>query len=125
MAHISTSWVGGDLLAVDPQWIGALDVETTADRERPNDFERLVRLVRDNERLRADLEATRARARRAWAYLTEPASNPALALAQLEHLRQKRSAILAQLRANLIEARELLGGEAPGAGPAWSGEEMN
>ena len=72
-------------------------------------FAALVRLVRDNERLAAELETTRSRTRRAWAYLAEPGCNVALAMAQLERLRARRSAILTHLRANRVEARAVLG----------------
>ncbi|RUL87251.1 hypothetical protein TsocGM_13590 [Tautonia sociabilis] len=75
-----------------------------------DEFGRLVRLVRENERLHAELEAVRVRTNRAWAYLSEPGCNAALAMAQLDRLRLRRSALLAHLRANRIEARELLGG---------------
>ena len=107
--------------------IGRLDAEARADLDRIDDgeFGRLVRLVRDNERLTAELEATRSRAHRAWSYLAMPGANPALALAELERLRHKRSAILAHLRANRVAARALLGAGAPGGFDAIGIDECN
>jgi hypothetical protein len=91
-----------------------LDVEVRPGQAPRDDFGRLVRLVRENERLLSELDRVRGQSQRAWAYLGEPGSNPALAMAQLERLRMRRSAVLAHLRANRVEARALLGGLPPG-----------
>lgn len=86
-----------------------LDVEGRAGQANGDEFGRLVRLVRENERLLSELDRVRSQSRRAWAYLGEPGCNAALAMAQLERLRMRRSAVLAHLRANRVEARALLG----------------
>ena len=114
-----------DRLALgDAERIAPLDVEARADPGRIDDeFGRLVRLVRVNERLTAELDETRARARRAWAYLATPGADPALAMAELQRLRPKRSAILAHLRANRLEAHALLKADTPGADDAAAGDE--
>ncbi|CAN5602598.1 hypothetical protein BH23PLA1_BH23PLA1_14290 [soil metagenome] len=74
-----------------------------------NAFGRAVRLVQDNERLFAALHATTIQLRRARIYLADPTSNPTLAKLHLDRIRTRRSGILAQLRANRIEAQDLLG----------------
>jgi len=102
-----------------------LQVEPKTDPLEPRTFERLIRLVQENERLFDRLDANRAAAAECWTYLARPGSNTALALARLERLRTARSAILTRLRANRIEARELLGAEAPGAEPPWSIAALN
>ncbi|QDV38346.1 hypothetical protein [Tautonia plasticadhaerens] len=86
-----------------------LDGEGRAGQSTGDEFGRLVRLVRENERLLAELDRVRGQCRRAWAYLGEPGCNAALAMAQLERARLRRSAVLAHLRANRVEARALLG----------------
>jgi hypothetical protein len=78
---------------------------TRTPADAPDEFGRVVRLVRDNERLFAELESVRSRARRAWAHLAQPGGNAGLALVQLDRLRAKRSALLAHLRANRAAAR--------------------
>lgn len=113
MVHYMTDCVAGSTLASDVAIGSVLDVEVQPGRPVLDDFGRLVRLVRDNERLFSELEAVRSQARRAWSYFTEPGCNSALAIAQLDRLRMKRSALLAHLRANRVEARSLLGSTPP------------
>jgi hypothetical protein len=78
-----------------------------------NGFERLVRLVRDNEHLFEQARELRVRLNRARTYLAEPQSNPILGHAQLNRLRNQHSGVLARLRANRIEAQELLAHTSP------------
>lgn len=128
MAHQAIDAIAGGWSACDASWIGGLEVEASgceATTKTEDAFGRLVRLVRDNERLQAELDATRAKVRDAFDYLAAPNANPALALALLERLRLRRSALLAHLRANRVEARELLGHHAPGAGPDRGDDSLN
>jgi hypothetical protein len=83
----------------------------------------MVGLLRRGERLLAELRACRARIAEARAYLDRPDANPTLGLARLEQLRAKHSGWLALLRAQRIEARDLLGDHesaAPAPRPARS-----
>ncbi|MEW4570953.1 hypothetical protein AB1L88_24050 [Tautonia sp. JC769] len=105
--------LAGNATAGDAEHVIGLDVEVRSDRAPVTDFRRLVRLVHENERLLAELETVRTKIRQAWAYVSEPGSNPALGMAHLERLRMKRSALLAHLRSNRIEARILLGKALP------------
>ncbi len=73
-----------------------------------NRLERLIQIMRSNERLMADLAASRERIDRARAYLDAPGSNARFGSAHLDRCRGKHSAILAGLRANRIEALDLL-----------------
>jgi hypothetical protein len=78
-----------------------------AEAARPDAFERLVRLLKDNERLVGELRSLGDRLMRARAYRAEPGCNVALAEAHINRLRAKHSGVLALLRANRIEAHEL------------------
>ena len=104
----------GNATAGDVGQLIGLDVEVRSTNAPVTDFRRLVRLVHDNERLLAELETVRTKIRQAWVYLSEPGSNPVLAMTHLERLRMKRSALLAHLRSNRIEARTLIGKALPG-----------
>ena len=75
----------------------------------PNPLERLAQLVIANDRLMDELAASRARIVAARVYLDSPECNPRFGSAHLERCRSKHSGILAQLRANRIEALHLLG----------------
>jgi hypothetical protein len=74
-----------------------------------NPLERLAQLVIANDRLMDELAASRARIVAARVYLDSPDCNPRFGSAHLERCRSKHSGILAQLRANRIEALHLLG----------------
>ena len=74
-----------------------------------NPLERLAQLVIANDRLMDDLAASRARIVSARAYLDSPECNPRFGSAHLERCRARHSGVLAQLRANRIEALRLLG----------------
>ncbi|HWE35902.1 MAG TPA: hypothetical protein VG406_04960 [Isosphaeraceae bacterium] len=74
---------------------------------RPDAFERLVRLLKDNERLVGELKDLGDKLLRARAYRADPGCNVALAEAHINRLRAKHSGVLALLRANRIEAHEL------------------
>jgi hypothetical protein len=113
MVSSTTESLAGNAIADEAEQLIGLDVEVRSDRAPVTDFRRLVRLVHDNERLLAELETVRTKIRQAWVYLSEPGSNPALAMTHLERLRMKRSALLAHLRSNRIEARILLGKALP------------
>ena len=75
---------------------------------RPNIFERLVGIMRENERLLLDLKAMTQKCQAARAYLAAPDCNVTLALANLNRLREKRSGLLAVLRANRLAGEDLL-----------------
>lgn len=92
--------------------LGRLAPRIRADRGEatpPADaFSQVVALHRDNEALLKALKQGRGRIARALAYLADPSCNVNLALANLERLRDRRSADLARLRANRVVARKLL-----------------
>lgn len=75
---------------------------------RAGGFERLVRLLKDNERLVGELQGLGGRLARARAYRAEPGCNVPLAEAHINRLRAKHSGVLALLRANRIEAHGLV-----------------
>ncbi len=98
-------------------------IETPSDRP-DNDFGRMVRLVQSNEQLFAALQANRVGVAEVRAYLARPDANAVLGRARLERLKAKHSAVLARLRANRIEARQLLAGceaDDPGAAVPLAG----
>jgi hypothetical protein len=70
---------------------------------------RLIQIVRVNEHLLRELGGLNRRLDRAHLYLARPDSNPRFALSCIDHIRQKRSALLAHLRANRIESDQILG----------------
>jgi hypothetical protein len=74
-----------------------------------NPLERLAQLVNANDRLMDELTTSRARIVSARAYLDRPGCNTRFGSAHLERCRGRHSGILAQLRANRIEALRLLG----------------
>ncbi len=73
-----------------------------------NDLLRLFTLHDHNERLLNELKSLRTRLNHAQAYLDSPSRNPALAIANVNHLKAKHSAALASLRSSRREAHELL-----------------
>jgi hypothetical protein len=86
---------------------------------RPDHLDLLVRTLRNHEQILTNLRALREQAARARCYLAQPGGNTALARAYLERLLAKRSALLALLRANRLEARRLAGDDvAPEAAAA-------
>ncbi|MBX6313856.1 MAG: hypothetical protein IRY99_13210, partial [Isosphaeraceae bacterium] len=80
----------------------------TADEDGPNPLERLIQIVRSNDYLLDELGRLRDRLACARAYLTQPGCNLVLGRANLDWLRAKRAGLLAQLRANRLEACQLL-----------------
>jgi len=83
----------------------------SGEREEPeseNEFAKLARLVRSNDRLLKELRALRPRMVSARAYLTELGCHVELGQMYLQRLQDRRSRALSGLRANRIEARELL-----------------
>lgn len=81
-----------------------------------NPLERLAQLVNANDRLMDELTTSRARIVSARAYLDRPGCNTRFGSAHLERCRTRHSGILAQLRANRIEALRLLGEKDSDAG---------
>jgi hypothetical protein len=80
-----------------------------------NPLERLAQLVNSNDWLMDELTTSRARIVSARAYLDRPGCNARFGSAHLERCRTRHSGILAQLRANRIEALRLLGEGGSGA----------
>jgi len=76
-----------------------------------NPLERLSQLMIANDRLMDELAVSRTKIVAARTYLDSPGCNPRFGSAHLERCRTKHSGILAQLRANRIEALHLLGDE--------------
>lgn len=74
-----------------------------------NSFARLVELYRSNHVLLNELDSARNKLERARAYLASPTRNPALAAANLVHLKSKHSVVLTLLRANRRQVQGLLG----------------
>ena len=74
-----------------------------------NTFARLVELYRSNYVLLNELDSSKNKLERARAYLASPTRNPALAAANLVHLKSKHSAVLTLLRANRRQVQDLLG----------------
>ena len=81
----------------------------------PDLFERLVRIMKENERLLLELKALDARIGAARAYLAGPGCHLPLALGNLAHLRTKRSGLLTLLRAGRIAAEAIVGPLEPAA----------
>ncbi len=75
-----------------------------------NPLERLAQIMRSNDRLMDELAVGRERVARARAYLDEPTCNARFGAAHLDRCRAKHAGVLAQLRANRIEALDLLAG---------------
>jgi hypothetical protein len=80
-----------------------------------NSLERLSQLMLSNDRLMDELVTSRARIVAARNYLDRVDCNPRFGSAHLERCRTKHSGILAQLRANRIEALQLLADDGSGA----------
>jgi hypothetical protein len=76
--------------------------------EPVNALERLAQLVVSNDQLIDELTCSRARIVSALTYLDQPGCNARFGSAHLERCRNRHSEILAQLRANRLEALELL-----------------
>jgi hypothetical protein len=75
----------------------------------PNPLERLSQLMISNDRLMDELTTSRARIVAARSYLDRPGCNARFGSAHHDRCRARHSSILAQLRANRIEALRLLG----------------
>lgn len=88
--------------------IGTKRFSNAGDKDGPSVFGRLVGLVKENERLFAAQRLTRERMIEARLYQVSPQNNPILAAAVVQRLRERHSGLLAMLRSNRIEARNLL-----------------
>ena len=91
---------------------GRVETTTRAVQAESNPFGRLVQLVQVNERLIADLDQLGRRQADARAYLSRSDCNLKLGTALVAFLKAKRSGILCQLRANRIEAEQIVGAPA-------------
>lgn len=76
--------------------------------EAYNPLARLIRIVRQNDDLLGRLEAQGRRLARARAYADDPASNPTLGAALVDHARRGYVHLLEVLRANRAEALGIL-----------------
>ncbi len=74
----------------------------------PGPFERLVQIVRANEQLFRELQRVATQLARARAYLTRPGCRTALGVLAWERAKTKHAVVLARLRANRIEALQIL-----------------
>jgi hypothetical protein len=74
-----------------------------------NPLEQLTQLMLSNDNLMDELTVSRAKIVSARSYLDRPGCNVGFGSAHLERCRSKHSGVLAQLRANRIEALHLLG----------------
>ena len=79
------------------------------DADGPTPFGRLVQITRDNDRLFAEMGALAVRLRRARAYLMEPGCNALFGRACLDRAKRRYALALLNLRANRIEALQILG----------------
>lgn len=68
----------------------------------------LVSVYQSNEYLFSELKSVKKRLTQAQTYLKSPNPNTALALAHLNQLKARHSAVLTMLRANRLQARALL-----------------
>jgi hypothetical protein len=102
----------GDLVDPQNQWTDkGPDTDYSERRDLAvNPLERLTQLLHSNDRLMAALASSRERIASARAYLDAPDCNRRFAEAHLDRARARHSSILARLRANRIEALEILGG---------------
>jgi hypothetical protein len=80
----------------------------TPDQAGATAFGRIVALYQSNELLLSALQKVKKNQNSARAYLETSGSNPALAEAYLLQLKAKHSAVLTMLRANRIQARQVL-----------------
>lgn len=76
--------------------------------EPPSDFGRLILMVRSNEHYLGQLDALNVRISQAKAQLDNARDEARVRRVYLAHLKTKRSGVLAQLRANRIEAEQIL-----------------
>jgi hypothetical protein len=85
------------------------------------EFGQLVTLYQSNQVLLNELDSLKVKRERTREYLETSPRNPALALAHVNRLRAKHSAVLVLLRANRFQVRALLGpcqgGHSDSAGP--------
>jgi hypothetical protein len=119
--RLTTAWipVPGSLSTTDDELS-----PVAAHPEDDNQFGQLVALYNDNARLGDDLERTRRAASRLREYIDTGSCNPILANALLYRLRARQSAALGFLRANRIQAKDLLarmGGPVVSPRPAGRG----
>jgi len=77
-----------------------------------NPFERLVQILRMNERLLGELQRLNGQLEEARDYLARPGCNVVLGMATLGRAKRRRSAVLCRLRAHRREADRILGGRA-------------
>jgi len=81
----------------------------------PHAFARLVGLYQSNDCLLTELDSLKDKLIRARAYAEFPGSHTGLARANLLRLKVRHSAALTLLRANRVQARDLLTSLEPGA----------
>jgi hypothetical protein len=81
----------------------------------PNPLERLTQIVQSNDHLLGELQKFRGKVNCARAYLDDPRCNIVLGTVSLNWARTKHTGVLAQLRANRIEANHILGNSASSA----------
>jgi hypothetical protein len=70
----------------------------------------MVRLVQSNDRLFTERDALLVKIEQARVILADPISNRNFASAYLNHLKLKHSSVVARLRSNRLEARQILAG---------------
>ncbi|MEO6807576.1 MAG: hypothetical protein ABI353_00485 [Isosphaeraceae bacterium] len=81
--------------------------------DAPSAFGRLILIARSNEQYLGQLDALNVRIGQARTQLDNAHGEARVERAYLTHLKTKRSGVLAQLRANRIEAEQILGDSGP------------
>jgi hypothetical protein len=96
--------------AADAESSNALgDVADSGAKVATGDFDRMVVLLRSNERLFGTLEGVSQRLHEVRAYLAQDDCNHSLARECYRYWQTRHSGVLTQLRANRLEARHVLG----------------
>jgi len=112
MSFLTSDVPACELLVADAR-LASSSVPSARERPTPspaaNPLERLAQLLLANDRLMDELASSRERVARAGAYRDEPECNLRFGAAHFERCRARHSGILAQLRANRIEALGILG----------------
>ena len=103
--NLDIAFTGSTYLAPRPP-LSPRDDRATA----MNPLERLIQLTQSNDRLVGQLKKARRRLGQAIAFASDPKSGGDLAISLVAHAQKNQTRVLKQLRANRLEALELLAG---------------